>query len=505
MVEMRIAPARRVLAVFIVVLAGAGTWVWARSAASVPLAPIVALTVNTHRPGNAFDPGAVGLSIEASELETDHLSAAHERLTRLMRLLGPAVLRIGGNSVDRSWWTSSGETPPPWATSAVTPADLRVLHGLLIATGWRVLLGVDLGHFEPARAVDEARYARKILGADLMGIEIGNEPNDYARTEVDLRPSTYGVAEYLREAEAYRQALSASSPGVAIYGPALTQNSPWSIQMGPAARMFAEITQHYYATSTCPGAPPPSSAPPPTAAGLLSPAVRRSEDVAIRALALTGRVTGRPTRIGETNSDACGGSASASPVFASALWSFDWALRASSSSGVRGLNFHGGLGLCGSHSYSPICASNDDREVTAQPEYYGLLAARQLEGGRFVPTYLAAPKSVPNLTTWATLAPGGTLQIAIDDLATTGLDQPIRIAIPGYRAGTEETLIGSSVEARTGIALGGYPVTTEGQWRPRRMRLLHSGRASFTTDIFSVVVRPASAVIVTLQRARSRG
>lgn len=503
MVEMRIAPARRVLAVFIVMLAGAGTWVWARSAASVPLAPTVVLKVNTHRPGNAFDPGAVGLSIEASELETDHLSAAHERLARLLRLLGPSVLRIGGNSVDRSWWTSSGETPPPWATSTVTPADLQVLHGLLIATGWRVLLGVDFGHFESARAVDEARYAREILGADLVGIEIGNEPNDYARTEVDLRPSTYGVAEYLREAEAYRQALSASSPGVAIYGPALTQNSPWSIQMGPSARMFAEITQHYYATSTCPGAPPPSGAPSPTAAGLLSPAVRRSEDVVVQALALTGRVTGRPTRIGETNSDACGGSASASPVFASALWSFDWALRASSN-GVRGLNFHGGLGLCGSHSYSPICASNDDREVTAQPEYYGLLAARQLEGGRFVPTYLATPDPVPDLTTWATLAPGGALRIAIDDLATTGPDQPVRIAIPDYGAGTEEMLIGSSVEARTGIILGGNSVTTEGQWRPRQVRLSRSERASSTTDVFSVVVHPASAVIVTLHRMRSR-
>ena len=103
----------------------------------------------------------MGLSTEASELETDHLSAAHDRLVRLMRLLGPSVLRIGGNSVDLSWWDSDGEPPPPWATSTVTPADLATLRGLLTATGWRVLLGVDLGHFEPVRAADEARYARR--------------------------------------------------------------------------------------------------------------------------------------------------------------------------------------------------------------------------------------------------------------------------------------------------------------------------------------------------------
>ncbi len=76
--------------------------------------------------------------------------------------------------VDEQWRTASS-----WATNAVTPADLSALHGLLPPPGGKVLLGVDLGHFEPARAADEARYAREILGTDLLGIEIGNEPNDY--------------------------------------------------------------------------------------------------------------------------------------------------------------------------------------------------------------------------------------------------------------------------------------------------------------------------------------
>ena len=124
-----------------------------------------------------------------------------------MRLLGPSVLRVGGNSVDLSWWTSNGEPPPPWATSTVTPADLSALRGLLTATGWRVLLGVNLGHFEPSRAVDEARYAKRILGKSLLGIEIGNEPDDFGK-KPKLRAPTYSVGEYLQEADAYSQALS---------------------------------------------------------------------------------------------------------------------------------------------------------------------------------------------------------------------------------------------------------------------------------------------------------
>ena len=496
MTEIKVPRGQRVLVVFVVMLAVVCTWMWTRSAASVPLAPTAFLRVDTSRPGNDFEVGAVGLSTEAYELETDHLSAAHDRLVRLMRLLGPSVLRIGGNSVDLSWWTSTGEPDPPWATNTVTPAYLSVLHELLIATGWRVLLGVDLGHFEPARVADEARYAKEILGKSLLGIEIGNEPNGFGHSPVNLRPSTYSVGEYLREAEAYRQALSAATPGVAVYGSALTAKTPWLAQIGPAAHIFAEVTQHYYPIHTCPNTMPPR----PTAAELLSPAVREQEDQMLDALAQAGAVAGRPTRIGETNSVVCGG-VDASPAFAGALWSLDWSLRAANS-GVRGLNFHGGHGDCGSDGENQICAPSSEAaragDVTAQPEYYGLLAARQLEGGRFVPTSLIAPDPLPNITTWATLAPGGTVKIAIDNLATEGLAQPVTISISCYTA-TDETLIARSIGASSGIALGGAAVTSVGQWRPKPARLFHTRRS------VRVIVRSASAVIVTLRPKRSCG
>lgn len=502
---------RRLLTVLVVMLAAAGTWAWGRPAARISLTPTVTrrtarvsstpaatLRADTSRPGNGFALGAVGLSVETRELSRGNLSTGHSSLVRLMRLLGPSVLRIGGNSVDFSWWTSSGESPPAWATSLITPSNLAVLHGLLAATGWKVLLGVDLGHFEPARAADEARYARGILGANLLGIEIGNEPNNYPDKGINLRPSTYTVGEYLREAEAYRRALAAAAPGVAIYGPALTVMPPWLTQMGAAAGIFTELTQHYYPTSTCPS-PPSAAVMPPTIAGLLSPTVRQQEDMILQTLTSVGSVAGRPTRIGETNGVSCTGSPSVSPVFASALWALDWSLRAASS-GVQGLNFQGHFDTCRFHNQSPICAPSNEAarigDVTAQPEYYGLLAARQLEGGRFVPTRLIASVSLPNLTTWATLAPNGTVRIAIDNLATAGPSQPIRIAIPGYSASAVETLIGPSVEARDGIALGGAPVTSGGLWGPRPARPSHRSRS------LRVVVRPASALIVTLRPKR---
>jgi hypothetical protein len=481
----------------VLLLAGARTFAWAGSGATAARTSTAVLTVDTAGRGAEFVPGSVGLSMGTQELSSGHLNADHHRLVRMMRLLGPSVLRIGAGTVDFSWWTSDGEPPPAWATSTVTPADLVALRQLLTAAGWRVLLGVDLGHFEPSRAAEEARYAQEILGPQLAGIEVGNEPDEYSNKKIGLRPSTYSVNEYLREAEAYSRALRAVVPGLSVYGPA-TSGTRWLTEMGPALGTFSVITQHFYATSTCPHVAS-SAKPPPTAAGLLSPAVREQENETLAALGRAGATAGRPTRIGETNSVSCKGSVSASPVFASALWSLDWVLRAASS-GVTGLNFHGWLTGCGIESYSPICVSGDTAEaeagdVEAQPEYYGLLAASQLEGGQFVPTRVTARGPLPNLTSWATRAPGGRVKIAIDNFATTGSALTVSIAASGY-AVSEESLAAPSLEARNGIALGAAPVTTEGGWRPRPVRLPR------VNGVVRLIMRPASAVIVTLHPTR---
>jgi hypothetical protein len=489
---MRLSERYRVLIVLVISLAVAYAWAWSRSAATMPLAPPVILRVDTSHRGNAFASGAVGLSTEARELSSGSLDARHSSLVRLMRLLGPSILRIGGDSVDLSWWTSGNEPAPSWATSIVAPADLYRLRRLLAATGWRALLGVDLGHFEPNRAADEARYARRILGVHLLGVEIGNEPNDFGRPRVNLRPSNYGPSEYMGEAATYARVLRTAVPDLAIYGPALSQTTSWLTEIGVGARTFTEFTQHYYPTSMCPGAL--HSRPLPTADGLLSPAVRLNEDEVLAALAHAGARGARVTRIGETNAVSCVGSPSASPTFASALWALDWSLRAASD-GVKGLNFHGNFDACGGRAQSPICATSDRAaglgEVTAQPEYYGLLAASRLEGGRFVPVKTITRGPSANLTSWATVDRNGTVTIAVDNMSTRDFDQPISIPISGYSA-SYEALIGPSVESRAHITLGGGKISNSGQWSSKSMPAGHR-------KTLRLIMRPASAIIVTLR------
>jgi hypothetical protein len=484
-----------VMLLVVVVIATVRLWASMKSRASTGLASSAILTFDTTQPGPEFGLGAIGLSTEARELGSRQLGPSRLRLVRLMRHLGPSVLRIGGDSLDRSWWTSHGEPAPRWAGSAISPGCLFELHALLLATGWKTLLGVDLGHFEPGRAADEVREAQRILGVTLLGVEIGNEPDAYGDPQEQLRPPSYTANEYLREAEVYSRVIRSAAPGVTVFGPDVTQGPTWLTQIGTGASIFDELTQHFYPINQCPSTPPPQ--PLATVSTLLSSEIRQRENEELGALTSAGSMLGRPMRIDETNSVACGEGDYAVPGFAGALWALDWSLRAASA-GVAGSNFYDTFGSCGLYMESPICARDGDADtgiLTAQADYYGLLAARQLEGGRFVSTNLAVSGSQPNITTYATLARGGTLRVAIDNMSIEGPPEEISIPLADYHA-TDESLIGKSINAQGDVTLGGATLTGRGQWHPRPMDLGAS-------DTVHVDVPAASAAILVLSRSVS--
>jgi len=454
--------------------------------------------VDVAGPGAPFSRGAIGLSIEADELATSDLNSAHRSLVALMRLLGPAVLRIGGNSLDRSWWTTHTARPPAWATSVVTPTNLVALRGLLAATGWRVILGVDLGHFAPLRAANEVHVAQRVLGPRLLGIEIGNEPNDYGSALDHLRPSSYTVTRYLDELAVYEDDIRALSPQIRFYGPDVSASPTWlrSIASTPIGAPFAALTQHYYATTYSIAGRACQATSVPTASDLLSQSVRQEENRMLLTLTGAGRLAHRSTLITETNTTAScdvAGGPDTSPVFASALWSLDWALRAARA-GVAGLNFHGYFGRCAPNAFSPICAPTAHAEaeghVIARPEYYGLLAARQLEGGYFIPVRTLGYHPLNSLSIYATRHSDGAVSLAIDNFDAR---RPTlaHIQIPGYHHMVAKALTAPSITSTTGIrfipaSLGSH-VGEHG-----------SPSAASPNGRFNIIVPSSSAAIVTL-------
>ncbi len=455
------------------------------------------LTIVPATSGPTFALGAVGLSIEAQELASNDLRTDRAPVP-LMRMLGPGVIRIGGNSVDSSWWTSNGEPPPKWATRVLTPANLLGLRRLLATTHWRAILGVDLGHFEPARAAEEAASAKRILGHYLLGIEIGNEPHTYSAPWMKLRSSAYSPSNYLSELSAYTTAIHGVSPSLALYGPELS-SPPWLKAVAASPQNpFAELTAHYYPTYYSvpgPGCPGTSL---PTAAELLSPQIRQQETAWLESLVADGQLTHRPVRISETNTTAscdASGAPETGPVFASALWALDWILRASSM-GVAALDFHSSFKTCTGVSFSPVCAphSRSAARVGPAPEYYGMWAARQLEGGRFVGVEISGQPPTSDITAYATEHPGGNLTLAIDNFSPTG-SMSLTVQAAGYKQAVGVPLVAPSVSARTRITVGHGSIGANGIRRARKSTIEQSHRG------FPFTLGPTSALIVTLRKS----
>jgi hypothetical protein len=401
----------------------------------------------------------LGLSFEASNLPNIAGYAGSGDLVNLMRSLGQGVMRFGGISVDtEAAWATEGAAPA-WAHTAITPQDIQGIAELAHATGWRVLLGVAFGHYEPAVAAQEAQAAQSLLGTSLEGIAIGNEPDRYVADA--LRSSPWSFADYLTEANAYRAAIAAAAPGVPIVGPDASSAPAvlaWASETAVAEHP-ALLTAHYYPLTRCEAYAPKLS-------DLLSPVTRANESAILEHLSAIARASGIPLRLDETNNVSCRGQPGVSDVFASALWAVDYVARAMAS-GVAGLNFHDLIAE--PETYSPLVAG-DAQELAsgtlhANPEWYALLLSRSLLGDEPVHADVVAAHT---LTAAAFVSPSGSVHVVLVDFAPSR-SRPLRVRLrlpPSLRGGTIVRLTAPGLSARTGVTLGGQGVTPEGTWSP---------------------------------------
>jgi hypothetical protein len=438
----------------------------------------VVVAISSRRSGHSLPAAFVGLAMEDWTLTKNQF--AHTNLRRYLLTLGPrGLLRIGGNSLDRSFWTSRHEHPPHWAQGTATPVSLHALAAVLRGTSWQVILGVNLLHFDPARAVDEARSAARILGARLAAIEIGNEPDRYGISETS----------YLREFQRYARALRAAVPGVGLAGPdASSSGRRWLATFArqqTQAREITLLTYHNYPESACGGHRP-------TIADLLSVQAERSERAAADAAVAAGRLDGVPATIDETNSAVCWGAPGTSDVFASALWSLDYTL-VLARAGLASVEFQGRIAGCA--PYSPLCTGRHGAELFARPDFYGLLAVQQVLPGAFL--RLTDPDA-GQLRAYALTAANGALSIVLDNL---GGPLVVALHLPGrgYRSAAETVLRTSSsrgLAATGGITLGGRRIGPGAAMAPPAYRPL-----GLRGDSVTIPVAAHSAVILRIQRA----
>lgn len=456
-------------------------------------APRVTVPAGFRPAGREIAHDFLGLSFEAADLPRLGAYSTRGDLVRLLRSLGPGVLRVGGATVDtQAVWSPGATALAPWAHTRITAADLSAIGALARATGWRVLLAVNLGHYDPRGAAEEVQAARAALGHALIAVELGNEPDAFVRES--LRSTGWGFARYAVEVSAYRRAIEALAPGVALAGPdAVNVSSGLSWVKDEAARERpALLTGHYYPLGRCQQYVPQTS-------DLLDPGLRVGESKALALLAGIGRSSAIPLRVDETNNVACGGQPGVSDTFASALWALDYTVRAMDA-GVAGINFHGNPAH--PSSYAPLAADSaqalEAGSLTAKPEWYALLVARRLLGDRPLRAANLAPAGLVGSTT-AFLRPDGGLHILVVNDAPPGA-VPLVVHVPrpqSFDHATVLRLTAPAPSALSGVRLGGRSVAPDGGFVAGPLPRIPAQASSL-----SVTVAPSSAALVTVSLHR---
>jgi hypothetical protein len=395
----------------------------------------------------------MGLSYEKSAMTYSYFHESNSHLIALFRRLGDGVLRIGGASVDQVMWAPDAKG----THLQVTPVEIKALAVFLQETGWLCLYGVNFATSTPAQAAEEIAYAVSVLGSHLLGIEIGNEPDDYGLPG-GFFAGNWTFEDYFARWNMFRSAILQSAPNVAITGPAVAGGNhitTWTLPFGQEATA-AEITlltQHYYRDyySATGGAPTP------TAAFLISPDSQLTGELAI--LNAGAQQLGIPYRISECNSFDNGGVPGVSNSYASSLWVIDFLFDVALGGGT-GVNMHGGGRSPG---YTPI-ADDDGGVVEARPEYYGLLLFALAGPGTLLETQLAA--GTVNATAYSVRSATGGLNLVVVNKDTL---QNLVLTIEtnqSIQTATLQTMTGPSLAATSGVAIQGATVDIDGSFDP---------------------------------------
>jgi len=428
------------------------------------------LSVSATSAGS-IGPAFAGLSYEKSTLyENPYLfTGSNSNLIGLFQRLGPSILRIGGNSVDRNVWTPSGAGQ---TAGQIAPSDVNALAAFVKAAGWQCLYGINLGGAgpnpytsgsivattTPGLAAEEAAYVASQFGSSLLGFEIGNECDLYGSSY--FSGTTWNLAAFEALWMEFRAAIVTQTPGVSVTGPADASNeSSWTVPFGQWATKsnITLLTQHYYR-----GNGQSSSS---TAANLVTLDPNIINDLSILNTGAKG--IGVPFRISECNSYYNGGSNGVSDAYCSSLWVIDFLFDCALGGSV-GANFHGGGDGDG---YTPI-ADSSGAVVEARPEFYGILFFALAGQGTLQTTSLSGIGSL-NITAYAVKTASGGLNLIIVNKDST---QNLQLTAQLPQAASLATLLemtqlstgasGPSLSATSGVTIQGASIGANGSFSP---------------------------------------
>jgi hypothetical protein len=452
----------------------------------------------TATPAGSIGSAFAGLSYEKSTLyENPYLFACtNSNLIALFKLLGPSILRIGGNSVDRNVWTPTGAGH---TAGQIAPSDVNAVAAFVKSAGWQCLYGINLGGAgpapytsgsivaatTPALAAEETAHAYQAFGSPLFGFEIGNECDLYGNSY--FAGATWNLSTFEALWTQFRTAIVAQTPAVAslFTGPAdAGSESSWTVPFGQYATRseISILTQHYYRGN--------GQSPNSTAANLVTPDASLVTDLAVLNTGAKG--IGLACRVSECNSYYNGGADGVSDAYCSSLWVIDY-LFDCALNGAVGANFHGGGNGDG---YTPI-ADSGGAVVEARPEYYGILLFTLAGQGTLYFTGLSGIGSL-NITAYAVKASSGGLNLIVVNKDSA---QNLQLTVQLPQSASSATLLemtqlaagagGPSLSATSGVTIQGANVGANASFSPGAAYTL-----SITGTVLTCYVPYLSAVLI---------
>ncbi len=321
-----------------------------------------------------------GLSFEKNDLVIPLFRPDNQAVIRLFGLLGPSVLRIGANQVDRSSWNAQVET-----LLSFGPAQIDALAAFVQATQWQMIYGVNLANNTPANAADEAGYVGERLGPSLLAWEIGNEPDLYVRN--NYRPQGWGYKEFLEEWRTYRAAMSPAHPNVPFSGPATAFDvEEFNLPFPRDVEGLGMLTTHYYRGDR--------DDPDSTLKLLLKPDPALTSELSKLVPLASANNIPLGFRYDEANSFFGGGKPGVSNTLGAALWVMDFMFTCAIH-GCTGVNLHAGGSGPG---YTPI-ADREGRIVEVRPAFYGMVMFSRAAQGLPMESSVDADENI-NISAW---------------------------------------------------------------------------------------------------------
>jgi len=426
------------------------------------LAGAATVTVDPSSTGATVPAGFVGLSLEYPAVPAyagNDPGSLDPVFVQLVRNLAPGqapVLRIGGDSADRTWWPTATVQRPAGVTFAITGRWLAVTRSLAQTLGAHLILGLDLEADSPELASAEATALIDGVGPrSIRALELGNEPDLYAAFpwyrvaggRVLGRPPGYDEASFINDFAQFTSAL----PRVPLAGPSLSGRS-WTEGLGQflaAEPQLGLVTLHRYPLQLC--LTRPSSPRYPTLSRLLSPASSVGLADSFAPAVALARSHGLALRIDELNTVSCGAVPGVSKSFASALWALDTMFELARV-GVSGVNVHTFPGA--GYELFNITHTGGSWRAAVAPEYYGLLMfARATPPGSRLVNVGGGGAGGP-VHSWATRARDGTIRVVLTNEGSSPRTLAVRIAGRNAKAALTR-LTAPSASAKSGVTLGG--------------------------------------------------